>query len=255
MFGLRNFSGSCWVNACLQALFRIPEVQERYATNQHDSSNPVDFSLHKIWNSQGKDGLQEFFQSVKTHTMPAGESIGDSHELFIYLCDQLPYLNDLCRFKIADSITCNNCRHREVKEDSVTEFSISSDGTRIPMTQCIMNTVVPYEIEDWTCEKCNKKGCTKQQLIGSFPKVMMFHMVSEHSSIDYTSILSVNSKHKYALSSVSCYNGFHWWGYGRDMPPGKSWYTFDDGMVVEHGPKEFPLSGKMRLLIYYRLNS
>jgi uncharacterized UBP type Zn finger protein len=30
MFGLKNTRGSCWVNATLQALFRIPQVQKRY---------------------------------------------------------------------------------------------------------------------------------------------------------------------------------------------------------------------------------
>jgi len=254
MFGLRNFSGSCWVNACLQSIFRLPEVQSRYNNSEHETDNPIDYSLREIWVSEGRKGLQEFFQSVRTHTMPAGESIGDSHELFMYLCDQLPYLNDLCRFKIADTIKCKNCGHQEFKEDSVTEFSISSEGKRVPIADCILKTVTPYEISDWKCDSCHKKGCIKQQLIGTFPQVMVFHMVSTESSIDYSSILSLN-KHKYALVAVTCYNGYHWWAYGRNMPPGSSWFTFDDGVIKEHGPKEFPVSEKMRLLIYYRLNN
>jgi hypothetical protein len=78
-------------------------------------------------------------------------------------------------------------------------------------------------------------------------------MVSTESSVDYSSILVLN-KMKYALLSVCCYNGSHWWVYGRDKI-GDSWFTLDDGRVEEHGPREFPLSGKMRLLIYYRLNN
>jgi hypothetical protein len=32
-------------------------------------------------------------------------------------------------------------------------------------------------------------------------------------------------------------------------------YTLDDSNITEHGPKQFPVSGNMRLLIYYRLEN
>jgi uncharacterized UBP type Zn finger protein len=254
MFGLRNFRGSCWVNSCLQSVFRIPEVQERYNSQTFDKDNPIDECLCKIWNSKGEYGLKEFFDSVRTTFMPAGRDIGDAHELLTYLCDKLPYLDELCRFKMADSITCNSCKHRDLKEDSVVEFSLDSANKGIPLTDCIINTVTPITIEEWKCDKCNQLGCTKQQLIGSFPKVMMFHKVSTQGSVEYSSILVLNSK-QYALVSVSCYNGSHWWAYGRNMPPGSSWYTIDDTRLQEHGPKQFPVSSTMRLLIYYRLEN
>jgi uncharacterized UBP type Zn finger protein len=255
MFGLNNFRGSCWVNACLQAVFRIPEVQERYNRDEFDAENPVDKCLCRIWNSNGRDGLREFFDAVKTATLPAGEDIGDTHELLQYLCDKLPYLDKLCRFKTADTIICKTCLVKEVREDSVIEYSITPHGQNTPISDCIMKTVLPYEIPEWKCDKCSGLGCTKQQLIGSFPKAMVFHQVMPGcASIDYPSILILNKK-KYALLSVSCFNGAHWWGYGRDMPPGTSWFTLDDTHVIDHGPKQFPISDKMRLLIYYRLEN
>jgi uncharacterized UBP type Zn finger protein len=252
MFGLQNFNGSCWVNGCLQSLFRIPEVQYRYSNNQADKSNQIDVALENIWISKGKIGLKDFFSVVQTSTMPAGQGIGDSHELFQYLCDKLPYLDELCRFKVADTIECVSCKSKEIKEDSVTQFNIVSEGNHIPISQCIMNTVIPNTISDWVCDKCTKKGCTRQHLIGSFPKVMMFYMVSSNGSIDYSSLLILNNK-KYALSSVVCYNGSHWWTRARNMPPGSSWYTLDDQQVTDHGGKQFPVSNMMRILIYYRL--
>ena len=109
MFGLQNFKGSCWVNSCIQGIFRIPEVQTRYDKEEHDSSNILDSSLYKVWSSKGQNGLKDFFESVKMDTLPAGRDIGDSHELLMYLCDKLPFLDTLCRFKIADSIVCKNC--------------------------------------------------------------------------------------------------------------------------------------------------
>jgi ubiquitin C-terminal hydrolase len=254
MFGLRNFRGSCWVNTCIQAVLRIPEVQERYTNKAHDDTNILDDALYKIWASKGEDGLKDFFESVKLDTLPAGRDIGDSHELLMYLCDKLPFLDTLCRFKVADSIVCKNCSKKELKEDSVTEYSLNSEHLMTPISECIMNSVTPYSIDDWKCETCKKEGCTKQQLIGSFPKVMVFHKVSTDSSINYSSILALNGK-QYALISVACYNGMHWWSYGRNMPPGSSWYTLDDTNITEHGPKQFPVSGNMRLLIYYRLEN
>ena len=254
MFGLQNFRGSCWVNTCIQAVIRIPEVQARYSKSEYDGQNVLDEALYKIWSSKGEFGLKDFFDAVKMDTLPAGRDIGDSHELLMYLCDKLPFLDELCRFKIADSITCKHCGKKELKEDSVTEYSLTSGGERVPISACIMKSVTPYDIDDWKCESCGNKGCTKQQLIGTFPKVMVFHNVSEEASIHYSSILSLNKK-QYALLSVSCYNGSHWWSYGRNMPPGSSWYTLDDQNVTEHGHKQFPVSGNMRLLIYYRLEN
>ena len=252
MFGLKNFSGSCWVNACLQSVFRIPEVQARYSASDFVPENTIDASLAKIWKSNGDDGLLEFFESVRNERMPAGHNIGDTHELMQHLCDKLVFLDKLCRFRIADAVICQHCKTKQLVEDSVTEYSITSDTTRRPISQCILASVQPNTIEDWTCEKCKQKGCTKQQLIGTFPKVMIFHMVSLHTPIDYSSILVLNGK-KYALLSVSCHNGGHWWAYGRNMPPGSSWFTLDDTRVEDHGPKQFPLSSNMRVLIYYRL--
>jgi ubiquitin C-terminal hydrolase len=241
------------VNTCLQAVFRIPEVQQRYDSVTFVPDNEIDSGLHKIWRSRGDDGLRELFDSVRTATMPAGQGIGDAHELFQYLCDKLKFLDELCRFKIADSITCKSCGNKDVKEDSVCEFSISTDKRNTPLTTAISETVTPHEIDSWKCEKCNKHGCKKQQLIGSFPKVMVLHMIPTHGSIDYSSVLVLNGK-QYALIAVSCFNGGHWWGYGRNMPPGSPWYTLNDTHVGEHGPKQFPVAHNMRLLIYYRLD-
>lgn len=252
MFGLQNFSGSCWVNACLQAIFRFPTVQHRYDNNLADKENPIDVALETIWVSKGKLGLKDFFHSVRTATMPAGQDIGDSHELLQYLCDKLPFLDELCRFRVANTVECVNCKHKDIHEDSVIEYSLSSDGKHIPISECIMATVVPNTILDWTCDKCSKRGCIKQYLIGTFPKVMTFHMVSPNATVDYSSILILNSK-RYALMSVICYSGSHWWTRGRNMPPGSSWFTFDDQTVTDHGAKQFPVSNMMRILIYYRL--
>ena len=254
MFGLHNFRGSCWVNACLQKIFRIPDVQERYSSDTFDKENIIDECLCKIWKSKGNEGLKELFEAVRTDTMPAGRGIGDSHELLQYLCDKLSYLDKLVRFKIADSIQCKNCEYKEIKEDSVTEFAIATDKKNVSLVECIAEVVKPHEIPEWKCEKCEKLGCTKQQLIGTFPKVMIFHLIPLNGSVDYTSILGLN-KRQYALLSLSCFDGGHWWAYGRNMPPGSSWFTLNDTQVQEHGPKQFPLSNKTRVLIYYRLEN
>ena len=254
MFGLHNFRGSCWVNACIQNVFRIPDVQERYTSDTFDKENIIDESLSKIWKSKGTEGLKELFDAVRTDTMPAGRGIGDSHELLQYLCDKLPFLDKLVRFKIADSIQCKHCPHKTIKEDSVIEFSIATEKKNVTLVDCIAEVVKPQEISEWKCEKCGNLGCTKQQLIGSFPKIMIFHLIPLNGLVEYTSILKLNSC-EYALTSVACFNGGHWWAYGRDMPVGNSWFTLNDTQIRDHGSKQFPLSGQARVLIYYRLEN
>jgi ubiquitin C-terminal hydrolase len=254
MFGLQNSRGSCWVNACLQSFFRIPEVQKRYNDNIFEKDNALDECLCKIWRTKGNDGLKEFFQAVRTTYMPAGEGIGDSHELLQHLCDKLPFLDALCRFKVADSVKCNTCSNKNIKEDSVIEFDITTEKPDTPILECIQNVVSSTVIDTWKCEKCSNKGCTKSYLIGSFPRVMMLHVRSTKGSVGYSSILVLNSR-QYALIGVVCYNGAHWWTYGRDLPIGSPWCKIDDQHIQNFGPKQFPVSTAMRILIYYSLDN
>jgi len=253
MFPLHNFSGSCWVNACLQGIFRIPEVGDRYTREIHDKNNAVDNSLNTIWNSKGQQGLKEFFSAARTGTMPAGQGIGDSNELFIYLCDKLPFLDELCRFKIAEHVKCEGCSFSQYRRDSVVEFQLHPTKRLTPIAECISNAVKVEKLEDWKCDGCSKIGeGTKQQLIESFPKIMVFRMTPQGTSIQYSSLLVINSK-KYYLMSVVSHTGGHWFTHAREMPPGKPWFTLDDTRIRQHSPNEFPISEMMRLLIYYRL--
>ena len=124
-------------------------------------------------------------------------------------------------------------------------------GAGKSIAECIENTVRPTEINDWTCEKCKSKGAIAHQLIGSFPQYMIFHLMID-SNVNYSSILILN-KRKYALISVVCFNGGHWWMYGRDGV-GMPWYILDDMQVQNHGPRQFPISNTTRMLIYYCVN-
>jgi ubiquitin C-terminal hydrolase len=199
MFGLNNFSGSCWVNACLQGIFRLPEVIDRYTRESHDRDNVVDVSLNKIWNSQGKEGLKDFFLAARTATMPAGNDIGDSNELLIHLCDKLPFLDELCRFKTAEQIKCP-CGFSQIREDTATEYELHPAARNTPITDCIAKAVQPESLDGWKCDKCSEVGkATKQSLIGSFPKVMVFRVTSQNSSLQYSSVLVINSKKYYLL--------------------------------------------------------
>ena len=252
MFGLRNFSGSCWVNACLQAIFRLPEVIDRYTREIHDRQSVIDNGLNQIWNSKGSDGLRTFFESVKTETMPAGQGVGDSNELLVHLCDKLPFLDELCRFKIAEEIKCA-CGFKQIREDSCVEYELHPKKLNTPITECIAQGVQPEVLESWKCDKCSETGkATKQALIGSFPKTMIFRVTSQNSSLEYSSVLVINSK-KYYLLSVISHTGGHWYTYAREMPPGKPWFTLDDTRVKQHNEREFPMSQLTKVLIYYRL--
>ena len=249
MFGLANFRGSCWVNACLQGIFRIPDVQTRYSNNLADPNNSIDTSLQLIWNSKGSEGLKDFFASVKHVSLPTGKSVGDSHELLVYLLDKLPWLDELCRFKTADQIVCKKCLYTSLKEDSKNEFCLFPTKELNTVIECILNEVKEIELEGSKCEKCSSPYF-KQLLLRTFPNVLILHAYTEESKTSaYSSLLTVNQR-KYSLLRVLSYNGAHWWSYGRDKLGG-NWHTLDDTSVKVHTPTEFPLSNTMRILIYY----
>jgi len=252
-FGLRNQRGSCWVNAALQAIFRIPDVQKRLSEGKHDTTNPVEVCLHSIWESDGQRGLKDFYSVVNTTLMPAGEGIGDSHELLEFLCDKITFLDKMFRFKVENRLKCNNCEYTDGKRESMIEFPIVPSRPKQSVSEAIVEAAQPYEIPDWGCEKCKNKGCKKQFLLAGFPQILTFHVTSLRSTVTYSSILTLN-KIEYALFAVVCFDGGHWWTYGRDMPPGKTWVCYNDMNVTSHGPHQFPMADTMRLLMYYRLN-
>jgi len=251
-FGLRNQRGSCWVNAAAQSIYRIPDLQQRFHDKKHDVTNPVEICLYQIWSSGGEDGLKDFYACVNTTLMPAGEGIGDAHELLEFVCDKVPFLDKLFRFKVAHTITCNHCGTKEIRRDSMIEFPIVPSRSKQSASEAIANACRPDTIPDWKCEKCSEKGCTKQFLMGTFPQVLTFHVTSLDSTVTYSSVLTMNGMN-YALFAVICFDGGHWWTYGRDLPPGKEWVCYNDMHVKSHGPQQFPLHDNMRLLMYYRL--
>lgn len=255
MFGLRNKNGSCWINAALQGVLRIPELQKRFEAGEEDTKNAVEICLSEIYGSRGEEGLNDFYECVKTDTMPAGEDVGDSHELLEFLCDKVPFLDKLMRFKVAHVVHCKNpeCKHSETKDDSVIEFEITPTRPKMNIVEAIVEAVAPFSVDDWKCEHCSKRGCTKQLLIGSFPKVLTFHLTSMDTSVTYSSQLVLNGN-TYALLAIICYAPHHWNAYGRNMPPGQPWYFFNDQYVKNYDPKYFPLVDTMRLLMYYRIN-
>lgn len=252
MFGLRNQRGSCWINAALQGVFRIPELQKRFANNEEDTRNAVEVCLGEIYGSKGDEGLRDFYDCVKTKTMPAGEDIGDSNELLEFLCDKVPFLDKMMRFRVAHTIKCNNCDYTDTRNDTVIEFDIAPSRPKMSVSDAIVETVKPFSVDGWKCEKCSKNGCTKQLLLGSFPDILTFHLTSMDTSVTYSSQIILNGN-TYALLAVICYDGSHWNTYGRDMPPGQPWYLFNDQHVRSFDPKHFPLTDTMRLLMYYRI--
>lgn len=242
------------MNAALQSIYRIPDLQARFEKEESDSSNVVETCLNEIWASSGEEGLRSLYECIKTSpAMPAGENIGDSHELLEFLCNKVPFLDKLFRFKVANVVKCKNCDYVDSHRDSMIEFPIVPSRPKQSVSETIVEAASPFDIADWSCEKCSKKGCTKQFLLASFPQVLTFHVTSIDTSVTYSSILVLNGM-TYALFAVVCYDGGHWWTYGRDLPPGKPWVVYNDLQVRSHGPQQFPLHDNMRLLMYYRLS-
>lgn len=255
MFGLHNFRGSCWVNGALQGLFACPTLRKRFITDDVDTSNIIEVCLETVWRTKGESGLKDLFGAIRTEYMPAGTNIGDSHELIVHLCDKLPWLDEAFRFKMANQITCKKCGSRTMKEDTVIELNVTPSVKNMPIMNTILEYVKPKTIDDWKCEKCNETtGCISQELFGSFPKILMIHRISMGTSMEYSSVLVLNSK-KYILFSVVCHNGSHWWTYARHLPPGSPWFELDDTHVREMSSSQFPIASNMRILLYFLIEN
>jgi ubiquitin C-terminal hydrolase len=248
-FPLHNIHGSCWINAALQGLFRCPLVQERYNKGEVDATNPIDVCLKTLWDTKGREGLAPLFDCIRTVNMPAGRGTGDSHELFQFFCDKLPWLDEACRFKVADILVCDSCSDKVTKFDSLNEINVTP-SKHMTIHEAIQESCTPIDIPERTCEKCKKSGCKKQLVFGGFPKMLVFHRSTLSTHTDYSSILVLNGN-KYALFAVLCWNGGHWWTYGRDLPVGGAWFRLDDELVQEITNKQFPVAGAMRMLLYF----
>jgi len=246
MFGLPNHRGSCWVNAALQGLFSCPVLEDQYSDRANvDKENPTDICLESVYRNKGS-GLKDLFEVIKTSYMPAGENIGDSHELITHLCDKLPWLDKGFRFDIGDNIKCMNCPYTELRKTSTLDIHLMPSRRGMPLLEAIQEHVRPITIDEWKCEKCQKLGCTKQLMFGTFPKVFMIWS----APIEYSSLLILNGK-KYYLFAVICFNGGHWWTYGRKLPAGKPWHVLDDTTVREMDSRKFPVDSAMRVLLYF----
>jgi len=246
MFGLPNNRGSCWVNAALQGLFSCPVLMDHYKEHAPDSANPVDVALHTVYNSKGTSGLRELYGEVRTVHMPAGQNIGDSHELIVHMCDKLPWLDKAFRFEIGDRIECSHCGDVQLKTDTTIDLNLMPSAPNIPILQAIQEYITPHVISDWKCDKCNERGCKKQVLFGGFPKVLMIWS----TPVEYSSVIVINNK-PYTLFGVVCFNGGHWKTYARKLPPGNPWTILDDQLVVPMESRKFPLDKTMRILLYF----
>ena len=255
MFGLRNRNGSCWINAALQGIFRIPDLQKRFSDGDEDTTNPVETCLAELWGSHGEEGLNDFYQCVKVSPhMPAGEDIGDAHELLKFLWDKVPFLDKLVRFKMANTTRCTSCGYTVTNHETAAEFTIAPTKPKQSLSECIAETVSPHTVSDWTCDSCKKKGCVRQLLLGNvFPDIFVFHVTSPRTTASYSAQLVLNN-HTYALFAVVCFNGGHWYTFGRNLPPGQPWAEYNDVHVRTYDPTFFPLADTMRVLMYYRIH-
>lgn len=245
MFGITNIGGSCWINACLQGLFTIPQVKDRYSSST-ELQNNLDSCLKNIWSSRASiSSLAALFPEITTKTTPAGRGIGDSHELFVIMCDKLPFLDNLCSFETANVIKCS-CGNQSIHKHKSNNLFIHTSGK---LTDSILASTNPEKIDSYSdCSICSAttktvSGCVNRFIMCTFPDLLVINILP-NTNVQFGSEITLN-QNKYELISVICNSGGHWFGYYNH---GK-WMLGDDTNVTETGVN---IRSHVRVLFYIK---
>jgi len=245
MFGITNIGGSCWINACLQGLFSIPDIKERYSSSV-ELENNLDSCLKNVWLSHASiSSLMALFPEITTKTTPAGKGIGDSHELFLILCDKLTFLNKLCSFETANVIKCS-CGNQTIHKQTSNNLFIHTSGR---LADSILASTNPEKIDSYSdCNICSAEtktvtGSTNRFIMCTFPSIMVINILPG-TNVQFGSEITLN-ENKYELISIICNSGGHWFGYYKH----NKWMLGNDTSVSETGVN---IRSHVRVLFYIK---
>jgi len=182
------------------------------------------------------------------------------------------FINQLFNGTLHNIITCVHCNESLDVFEAYNCLSVDILNTNTDILQCIESTFQSNIIKNWTCEKCNKSGCTKKTDIWSLPNHLIIHLKRFDQNgkkkntlvnfpindLDLTKMISTSkndpNNYIYSLYAVNLHQGQaqygHYWSVCKNL--NDTWYLFDDGNVSKcHNISDIQ-SHDAYILFYYR---
>ena len=173
-----------------------------------------------------------------------------------------------------NKINCNNCTFSEnvFEPFNCISLNIPEQGAST-LDQCLGTYFNNSEnIDSWSCESCNNKGCTKSIKTWSFPNYLIIHFKrftntgqKIHTHIDFpiddlnlTSYISDSKQdpnnYIYSLYAINYHSGNtqrgHYWSSCKNLD--NNWYLFNDASVSKFQNSDTLLTKDSYMLFYYR---
>ena len=246
-FGIENNSSNCYFNSLLQCLYTFPELMTFTRSNTMKGlSREFQLSLIQIkhYNTCDeekcnvefilKDCSNNILNYLRQNNTLFGRGQEDCQEAFIYLMNDLindpnfENLKNLFTIRSSSTISCTNCNHHIIHEDTqynlfMTNFHNLSDGS--------------VEIlEDYKCDKCSEKTCTKIDRIEKTSKILPVYLKNIYSNIvssSYPRFITINEKYYELVSQIIHFGNLKCGHYVSQCKRGNKAYNFNDRVYKE----------------------
>ena len=286
--GIKNLGALCYLNSIMQQFYWIPKF--KYSILSADDNKPPNTSydltdddniLHQTqrlftylsFSSYGDFIPKNFIFSIKIF----GERIVinqmlDSSEFYLHFLDLIKtslenteyknLIEDLFCGKLQEKKICSECNNTTFKEEEFKLISLEVKDIK-DLYQSLDNYISEEIIDDFNCDKCNKKvKLKKSQMISSLPNILVIHLKKmvynnqgelEKLNSKYDFPLELNIKkycelnniqnenddyYKYNLRGINIHkgnaNGGHYISLIQTSKENNKWYLFDDSLVYEY---------------------
>ena len=291
--GLKNLSSLCYMNSVLQQLYMIPIFKKsilnlktnnnEYKLNEKEDLDDLLFQLTKMfyyltYSDKSFYNPKQFVFSFKDYDgNPTNPNVQcDAQEFLTRFVDKLGenikntcerfLCNNILGGTTLQQIICTNtdCKNISERRESIIYLSLDIKGNRT-LEDCLDKFISEEKIEDYHCEKCDKKIThIKQVLIDKLPNILILHL--QRIAFNYETFLmeKINDevafynelnikrytvdrydqnidkeKYEYELIGVILHNGTAQYGhyysviFSQDKKSDNKWYKFNDTTVTE----------------------
>ena len=288
--GLKNLSCLCYINSVIQQFFMIPLFQNAILSlpidpclKEEEDNDILLFQFQKMfyylkYSEKEHYNPKSFVFSFKDYDgNPTNINVQcDAQEFLSRLIEKLEeslkntpqqYLcNNIFKGSTLQQVKCTNpeCWSISERKENINYLSLDIKGNT-NIHECLEKFIVEEKIEDYHCEKCDKKIThIKNVLIDKIPNILIIHlqriafsyetfnMEKMNNLITFEDKLNIkkytinkdnneipSDYYDYELQGILIHSGTAQYGhyysviYSEDKEPSGKWYKFNDTSVTE----------------------